>query len=154
MFAVTGMYGRQHEETGVLGLVGYAVVVIGNVLFASLLFVSAYIIPGIERTWVLGAVAIASPVAIAAIPASLATLIVGLLLFAVANTRSGALPRAGAWPMFAGMLLNLVSNAAGLPVIIVASAPVLFGLGLAWIGVAMWSDRRQMTSQPAASAQK
>jgi hypothetical protein len=71
----------------------------------------------------------------------------GGLLFGVATFRAGILPR---WP--AGLLAVaaiLTPAAALLPHAQQRLAAVPVGLALAWLGYALWSERRAQTSQTA-----
>jgi membrane protein implicated in regulation of membrane protease activity len=70
----------------------------------------------------------------------------GGLLFGIATLRAGILPR---WP--AGLLAvaaALTPLAALLPHEIQRLAGVPVGLALAWLGYALWSERREQASDP------
>ena len=69
----------------------------------------------------------------------------GGLLFGIATLRAGILPR---WP--AGLLAvaaALTPLAALLPHAIQRLAGIPVGLALAWLGYALWSERREKTAQ-------
>jgi hypothetical protein len=71
----------------------------------------------------------------------------GGLLFGVATFRAGVLPR---WP--AGLLAvaaALTPLAALLPHAIQRLAGIPVGLALAWLGYALWSERRTHAAEPA-----
>jgi hypothetical protein len=78
----------------------------------------------------------------------------GLLLFGAAVLRAGRLPGGGAWLLIAAALTNVVGILAmiisggtlGAWVFIVPT--VLFGLGWAWLGYALWSQRGASAEQP------
>ena len=70
----------------------------------------------------------------------------GGLLFGIATLRAGILPR---WP--AGLLAvaaALTPLAALLPHAIQRLAGIPVGLALAWLGYALWSERREQAAQP------
>jgi membrane protein implicated in regulation of membrane protease activity len=70
----------------------------------------------------------------------------GGLLFGIATLRAGILPR---WP--AGLLAVaavLTPAAALLPHAIQRLAAIPVGLALAWLGYALWSERRAQASDP------
>jgi hypothetical protein len=71
----------------------------------------------------------------------------GGLLFGIATLRAGILPR---WP--AGLLAvaaALTPAAALLPHAIQRLAAIPVGLAVAWLGYALWSERRARASNPA-----
>jgi membrane protein implicated in regulation of membrane protease activity len=70
----------------------------------------------------------------------------GGLLFGIATLRAGILPR---WP--AGLLAvaaALTPLAALLPHEIQRLAGIPVGLALAWLGYALWSERRAQAAEP------
>ncbi len=70
----------------------------------------------------------------------------GGLLFGIATLRAGILPR---WP--AGLLAvaaALTPLAALLPHDIQRLAGIPVGLALAWLGYALWSERRAQAAEP------
>jgi membrane protein implicated in regulation of membrane protease activity len=70
----------------------------------------------------------------------------GGLLFGIATLRAGILPR---WP--AGLLAvaaAVTPTAALLPHEIQRLAAMPVGLALAWLGYALWSERREKAAQP------
>lgn len=88
-FALTGMYLIQHQESGNMGLIAYIVSTMGNIFFTSTQFFSAYIL-------LTGGL----------IPLAANLLPLGLLLFAIANQRTGTLAVIGVWLMFLGQFAN------------------------------------------------
>lgn len=81
-------------------------------------------------------------------------LLLGLLLFGTAVLRAGMLPRGGAWLIIAAALTNVLGilamilsgGALGAWIFILPS--VLFGLGWAWLGYGLWSERGAAIEQP------
>jgi len=70
----------------------------------------------------------------------------GGLLFGIATLRAGILPR---WP--AGLLAvaaAVTPAAALLPHELQRLAAVPVGVALAWLGYALWSERREQASEP------
>ena len=135
-FLLTGAYAAYYSHTGILGLLGYVLTTIGNSLFVTFQLMYSFLISGIEGTWVLGAVYLASPVFPAAIPVTGALFGLGLLLIAIAITRVSAPVAWAGWLMFAGMALNQVLPVlpAEPPDLAFAIPPLLLGLGIAGIG--------------------
>jgi len=158
LLGLTGLYARQVEEAGWLGLAGFLVFGAWMTLVCGFSFVEAFILPRLATqypplvTGIMGMFSsIPSQVDLGALP----TLwliqgplyILGPLLFGIATFRARVLPR------WAGALLIL--GAALIPVGAVVPAawqpkimlPV--GLAMAWLGYALFSERRARASEPA-----
>lgn len=114
---IVAIYAPQTRESGWLGLAGFVVMILGNNVFFS------NQIGGLQR---LG-------------PFPTSTLLtLGVLAFAVANTRARVLPSYAAWLMSAGFLLNLVGGQLHWPDIVTSgAAPILNGLGVGWFGLGL-----------------
>ena len=159
LIGITGLYARQVERAGWLGLAGFLLLTLSWWFQTAFVFAEAYILPLLATTapkfvdGVLGTLAAgrASEVNLGALPAiySLGVgipYILGGLLFGIATLRAGILPR---WP--AGLLAVaavLTPAAALLPHDIQRLAAVPVGLALAWLGYALWSERREQASGP------
>jgi hypothetical protein len=161
LVGITGIYARQVKEAGWLGLAGFLLLILSWWLQTAFVFAEAFILPPLATTapefvdGVLGTLAAgrASEVNLGALPA-IYNLGVGIpymlggLLFGIATLRAGILPR---WP--AGLLAVaavLTPAAALLPHAIQRLAAIPVGLALAWLGYALWSERRRaQASEPA-----
>ncbi len=150
-FGLTGLYVRQVEQAGWLGLVGYLMLTLWLAIVLGFTFVEAFILP---------VLAAASPVFVSGF--------VGLFTGSPSEMQLGALPtiwmisgplyllggivfgaatfRAGVFPRWAAVLLA-VGTAAGPAAILfppdhvgVVAVPV--GIALAWLGYALWSNQR------------
>ena len=153
LLGITGLYARQVNEAGWLGLAGFLLLTLSWWLQTAFVFAEAYILPPLATTapkfvdGLLGTLAAgrASEVNLGALPAlyNLGVWIpymLGDLLFGIATLRAGILPR---WP--AGLLAvaaALTPAAALLPHAIQRLAAIPVGLALAWLGYALWSERR------------
>lgn len=131
-FLLTGVYGMTYAHTGIIGLSGYVLSTIGNALFLMIQTTSSFVLSRVEDE---------GDMFPAAGPAAGILFSVGLLLFAIVNTRVRALPAWPSWLMFAGMTLNLLlprvlSDA---PDLVFTIAPTLLGLGVVGLG---WELRR------------
>ena len=159
VLGITGLYARQVNEAGWLGLAGFLLLTLSWWLQTAFVFAEAYILPPLATTapkfvdGLLGTLAAgrASEVNLGALPA-IYNLGVGIpymlggLLFGIATLRAGILPR---WP--AGLLAVaavLTPAAALLPHAIQRLAAIPVGLALAWLGYALWSERREQASDP------
>jgi hypothetical protein len=160
LVGITGIYARQVNEAGWLGLAGFLLLSLSWWLQTAFVFAEAFILPVLATTapkfvdGLLGTLAAgrASEVNLGALPA-IYSLGVGIpymlggLLFGIATLRAGILPR---WP--AGLLAVaavLTPAAVLLPHAIQRLAAIPVGLALAWLGYALWSERRGQASDPA-----
>ncbi len=128
-FLLTGVYGMTYAHTGIIGLSGYVLSTIGNALFLMI------------QTFMLSRVEDKGDMFPAAGSAASILFGVGLLLFAIANTRVRALSTWPGWLMFAGMTLNLVLPRLPIdaPDLTFAIPSILLGLGIVGFG---WELRR------------
>ena len=160
LIGITGLYARQVERAGWLGLAGFLLLTLSWWLQTAFVFAEAYILPPLATTapkfvdGTLGTLAAgrASEVNLGALPAIYnlgvaISYVLGGLLFGIATLRAGILPR---WP--AGLLAVaavLTPAAALLPHAIQRLAAIPVALAIAWLGYALWSERRARASDPA-----
>src|SRR5215210_1512430 len=156
LLGITGIYARQVEEAGWLGLVGYLLFSLFPLLTIAVVFAEAFILPLLATeapTFVHGFLGLhggyASEVnlgALQALPAlSGLAVLLGCLLFGIATLHAGILPRwaAGVFA-FGGPVSALVVSLLPHELERLAAAPI--GVGLAWLGYALWSERREQAS--------
>lgn len=150
-FGLTGLYVRQAERSGWLGLVGYLMLTLWLSIVMGFTFVEVFILPilaGSVPDFVNGFVGLftGSPTTmnLGALPpiwtVSGPLYLLGGIVFGVATFRAGIFPRWAAVLLAAG-------TAAGPAAILfppdhvgVVAVPV--GIALAWLGYALWSERR------------
>jgi len=157
LLGITGLYARQVNKAGWLGLAGYLLFSLSWALLTAFAFAEAFILPLLATTapkFVDGLVGVAggraSEVNLGALPALFALVgvlyMLGGLLFGIATFRAGILPR---WA--AGLLAVtavLTPAAALFPHEIQRFAAVPMGIALVWLGYALWSERRAPASEP------
>ena len=114
IFTLLGIYFKQFEKMGVLGLIGFVFTMVGNVVFVTDILTSAYVSVQGE---LFGPVGLALPV--------------GLLILAIANHRAGVLPKWAGWLMVLGHAVNMI----GLEPILLQIS--LFAAGILWMGLAL-----------------
>jgi hypothetical protein len=156
LLGITGLYARQVEKTGWLGLAGYLVFSLCWSLELGFIFAEAFVIPPLASAapkFVEGFFGIVNGYPIqmnlGLLPALYAfmsiTYLLGGLLFGIASFRAGILPR------WAGGLLAvtavLTPLAALLPHAIQRFAAVPVGVAVACLGYTLWSERREKTSE-------
>lgn len=151
LFGFSGLYARQSEKAGWLGLAGFALVAIGWALQSGFVFVELFVLPvlaGAVPGYVdsfLGLVnGMPGEMAIGAIGPAYAVVgilyMLGGLVFGIATFRAGVLPRTPALLLAAAALLT--PAAALLPHEIQRFAAVPVAAAVAWLGYALWSERR------------
>jgi hypothetical protein len=158
LFGIAGLYARQVEETGWLGLAGYLLLTIFYAVQMCYAFTEPLILPlltSVAPTFVESVMGMASgaggPMDLGAFATiySLLSLVylLGLLLFGIALFRARILPRWAA---------GLLACSGPLAIILVALLPhqlerlaaMPMGLALAWLGYALWSERREQAAEP------
>ena len=160
LIGLTGLYARQANEAGRLGLVGYLLFSLFYALTLPFVFAQAFILPLLATTapafvesW-LGIINPESPVEmnLGVLPVlywatGFAGYMLGGLLFGIATFRAGVLPRwasgllavAGPLgPVAVALLPHALERYVGMPQ----------GLALAWLGYALFSERREQSSDP------
>src|ERR1051326_8462592 len=152
LLGIAGIYARQVEKAGWMGLAGCLLLSLWYVIVSGFTFFEAFILPllaidspkfaasflGIFT----GSVGETSVGVVATLWTLLSVVyILGNLLFGIATFRAGILSRRAA----ALLGLGVVSSPAFalLPQSFAPLAAVPVGLGLAWLGYSLWSERRE-----------
>ncbi|WP_210528546.1 hypothetical protein [Rubellimicrobium arenae] len=161
LFAIAGLYARQLEEAGWLGLAGALLFSLCWMLQIGYVFTELFILPAMATaapSFVDSFLGIVNgrpgEMAIGALGPVYGVLgilyLLGGLCLGIATFRAGVLPR---WP--AGLLAItalLTPLAALLPHEVQRLAAVPMGLAFAWLGYALWSERRVDASRVAQAA--
>ena len=156
LLGIAGIYARQVDKAGWMGLAGCLLLSLWFVIVTGFTFFEAFILPLLANDSpefaasflgiFTGSVGQASVGALATIWTLLGVVyILGNLLFGIATFRAGILSR------WAAALIGLgaVSSPAFalLPQSFAPLAAVPVGLGLAWLGYSLWSERREPGAQ-------
>jgi hypothetical protein len=158
LLGLVGLYARQVEETGWLGLAGFLLFGAWMTLVGGMSFVEAFILPRLTTefpayvTGIMGMFSsVPTPVDLGALPTlwliQTPLYILGPLLFGIATFRARVLPRwAGALLVLGTVLIPVgaVIPPAMQPKIMIPAA-----LAMAWMGYALFSERRAPASAPA-----
>jgi hypothetical protein len=158
LFGLVGLYARQVEEAGWLGLAGYLLFSLFWALTLAFQFTEAFISPVLATEapkFVEGFLGIAgghaSEINLGTLPT--VYMVTGLLymlgglLFGIATFRAGILPRRAAGLLAFGIVLPLLgSSLVPHPFDRIFAVPV--GLSLAWLGYALWAERREQALEP------
>jgi hypothetical protein len=158
LLGMAGLYARQAVKSGWLGLVGYVLFSLWLVLIMGFSFVEAFILPRVEgaspafvQAWMGMFTGPKGHFDLGVLP-TIWTLtapiyILGGLLFGIATFRARILPRwAGALFAVGTVLAPIASQ---LPNASQPKVAIPVGAALAWLGYALWSERR--TPAPATS---
>jgi hypothetical protein len=159
LVGLTGLYTRQVNKAGWLGLAGYLLFSLSWAINFAYIFAEAFILPPLAAAapkfvedFFFGVITGgATETNIGALPTiySLSGFLgymVGGLLFGIATFRAGVLPRWGAGLLavaaavtpLAALLPHELQRLVGIPV----------GVAVAWLGYALWSERRAQTAEP------
>jgi hypothetical protein len=160
MLGIAGIYARQVEKSGWLGLVGYLLFSGFWAFSVALHFIEAFIEPVVANVapkfveGLLGMVTnTPSVINLGALPTVYGLLIgvvgyvLGGLLFGIATFRARVLPRWAGGLLALGTLLPvLLSSVVHHPYDRLFAVPV--GLALIWLGISLFSERRVPASEP------
>lgn len=157
LLGIAGLYARQVEQAGRLGLVGYLVFSLSWALQSSFVFIEVLVLPVLATaspqfvTSYLGVVnGQPGEMNIGALPATYNLLVgipymLGGLLFGIATFRARVLPRLPA--SLLAVVAVLTPTAALLPHAIQRLAGMPMGLAIAWLGYVLWSESREKASE-------
>src|SRR6266566_4156750 len=167
IFGLIGLYARQAEETGRLGLLGFALTLIGAISEGmELLWIEVIIFPFlVANDPVLYDSLRSSSAYLVALALSFLLFFGGWITFGAAMVRAAVLPRWTVWLVImavipaivilgiAGLVLSGVATASGLsgsgsPTILIFNiVGIVLSLSFVGWGYALWSDKRQTTAQ-------
>jgi hypothetical protein len=150
LLGITGVYARQAEQTGLLGLIGYLLLSLWFVLIMGFSFIEALILPlkSTDSTfvgaWMDMLTGGTNNVDLGALPTiwllTLPAYLFGGLLFGIATFRARILSRWAGALLAVGTLL--APAAALLPNAAQPKIAIPTGIALAWLGWSLWSERR------------
>jgi hypothetical protein len=158
LVGIGGIYARQANKAGKLGLAGFLLLSLSWSIQLAFVFAEAYILPPLatlEPKFVDGFLGVsygrASEVNLGAIPVLYGLLVGGLymlggLVFGLATFRANVLPRRAAG--LVAITATLTPLAVLFPHNIQRLAGIPMGLALAWLGFALWSERRSGAVEP------
>lgn len=145
LFGLVGLYARQAEKTGALGLIGFILAFIGNTLLVGLaLFVEGFIAPVVSSGH--GTTPVLHPAGLLGGPAFTASAFtvfafsLGFLLIGLAGLRAKILPR---WPNLLLIVSAPLVLFTHLVLLIGILGWVVFGMAIGWLGYTLWKGIEQ-----------
>ena len=157
ILGMVGLYAKQAEKSGWLGLAGFLLFSLWFAFILGFSFVETFILPSLatEAPKVVDGflgmfTSTASEINLGILP-TIWTLtaplyVLGGLLFGIATFRAGILPRWAAGLRVVGTALAPVAGL--LPLEHQPKVAVPVGIALAWLGYALWSERREQAADP------
>ena len=157
---ITGIYARQVEGSGWLGLVGFVALSLGLMITAGFVFIEAFVEPLLASSspaFVASVLAMVegtpTQVDLGVLPtlwsASGALFLGGCIVFGIATIRAHVLSRPAA-AVFAFGFLASAPLSIGLDAPRLTAVPI--GIGLAWLGYGLWSQARTPAASPQGTA--
>jgi hypothetical protein len=143
LVGLVGLYARQLESAGPLGLVGFLVALLGTVLLAGFFWANVFIAPALAR---------GAPEFLdlgGRFPGffpSLLTYAVGWILFGLASLRARVYPRAAAILLIIGAALDPLGG------LHLPFTGVLIDAAFIWLGFSLFSGRGASVEQPTRGA--
>jgi len=155
LLGIAGLYARQVNKVGWLGLAGYLLFSLFYALALAFHFLEAFVSPALATEapkFVAGLLGMVtgtpSEVSLGAIPAGYGllgvTYLLGGVLFGIATFRAGILPRWAGGLLAIGAALTLAGAVVPHPFDRIFAVPV--GLAMAWLGYSLLSERREQVS--------
>jgi hypothetical protein len=143
-FGLIGLYARHAEKVGWLGLTGFVLTFFGAGLTAGILFLqSAVPLIASRSSLIAYELLYGPPVVVLLNEGSFGG---GIILFAVATMRARVYPRWAGLLVIYGIALYLASWVPPDRVLshaIALASNLTFGLGIAWMGYALWSEKQR-----------
>jgi hypothetical protein len=145
LIGLVGLYVRQRQSVGALGLVGFVGAFLGTAMFVGTGMITAFVFPMVAAQAPAALQpdgAMFSPPALTAFSLTAATVVLGYVLFGVAMFRANVLPRAATSLFVVGAVMGMVPpEPLGLmPWAGLVLGGVLYGVGAVWLGYRLWTD--------------
>ena len=156
LIGITGIYLRQVQKSGLLGLIGYAVLAVGYLTILSVQVIGVFVLPDlavVRPGYVDDVLAVATsgtPVGDVSRMQTLshigAAYIVGGVIFGIALLRAGVLARWAAVLMSVGAVATVATFQ--LPELTQRLFAIPAGVALIGLGVSLWRDQRTKSTVP------
>jgi hypothetical protein len=154
LIGLIGLYVRQRERVGALGLVGFVGAFVGTAMFVGTGMITAFVFPmvAVEAPAALEAEgAMFSPPALLAFSLTAVIVTFGYILFGITMLRANVVPRAGVVIFVMGAVMGMIPprplGVMPWPGLVLGG--VLYGSGAVWLGHSLWSDVSSALVSPA-----
>ncbi len=144
VFALMALYAAQAERSGVLGLVGFVLTVLGATLIPIFQFSALARVAGVDPERKVVQFFNSTPLGLIG-PLGFA---LGLIVLGIATFRAGVLPRWAGLLLSVGAVLSFLGGDSGIFLIAGLVGVLAVSLGLAWMGWALWSGKGEMVVPP------
>jgi len=140
LFGLIGLYTRQGDKNGWLGLTGFVLALFGAGFALADAVIALVVYPiaaasAPDLVTATGALNMSPAYIVFAVVA-----MVGTILFGIALLLQGKLPRLATSLLILGaILVNLPPGV--VPMFVLIAGGVIWGLGAAWLGITLWSTR-------------
>jgi hypothetical protein len=139
LLGLVGLYARQSQAAGILGLVGFLVAFSGMALLVGSAWFRLFVAPffAVEAPGALDA----EPTGMLALGFALSFVVFstsGWVLFGIATLRAGVYPRAAAILLMAGVLINFLPT---------HYTEFVFNVAVAWLGLVLFTGRGEAARQ-------
>jgi hypothetical protein len=147
LLGLIGLYARQVDKTGWLGLVGFLLAFVGTVLVNVIFAMASTVIHLVAlQASALFDQAVTPPTY--GVIVLVLGYILGYVLFGIATTRARVFPRGSGILLIIGSVMFFISESvpvnASLSHLIVTIGDVIFGASFVWMGFALWSEKREI----------
>jgi hypothetical protein len=154
LLGLIGIYVRQRERAGRLGLVGFVLAFAGTAMFVGTGMLTAFVWPMLadRAPAVIGEDgAMFDAPALIALALTAVAVTVGYVLFGIAALRAGVLPRDGTALLTVGAVLGMAppQPLGAMPWAGLVLGGVLFGVGATRLGLALWREEATATAAAA-----
>lgn len=141
LVALAGLYARQSEEAGSLGVAGFLTALIGTGLLAGMMWTMVFLVPSaaVEAPAFLNAEQVAGPLDAGFMLSGLAVAI-GWALFGVATLRAGVFPRVTAVVLIVGAIVTFLPF---------APSTLIIDVAVAWMGYLVLAGRGESVRRTA-----
>ncbi len=156
VLGLVGLHLRQAEKAGRLGLIGFILALFGSAaLVNTAMLFEAYVFPYLASQQAAPKSALdlidpAGPLTGALLVETVSSVVSGLgwFLISLATLRAGVLPRWAGWLLIGGIVLASVSFLTPGLWFFLNTSSAVFGIGLAWLGYALWSETSRTNAMP------
>lgn len=142
MFGLFGLFARQLDAFGGLGVAAFILAFAGQTMTAGVVFFDSFLVPVLGRDApsllnTSGPIFMGPAGLVIIVAAILVT--VGFIAFGAATLRAGLLPKGGAVLLILGSWFGIGPTISHYAFV---AGGILFGLGSAWLGYAVWSRQK------------